>query len=89
MSDLGPWKASIEVVREDRSAADRLWATLSPEASREVPRAHATVERLSTTAVVLRLEAKDSGALRAALNTFLSWVGLALSTEAAGHDRSR
>jgi len=62
--------------------ADRLARSLGPEAVREVPRARAQIERGTATEVRIRLSARDTGALRAAVQTYLGWLRLAEATEA-------
>ena len=52
---------------------------LVPEAAREVPRSRASVRRAGSV-VELRVDASDAGAMRAALNTYLGWIALALAT---------
>ncbi len=49
---------------------------LAPEAGRDLPR---TTVRVSGRggSVVLRIEAEDTGALRAALNSYLRWADVA------------
>ena len=56
---------------------------LEPEVTREVPRARAELARIAPTIVEVRITAADTSACRAALNTYLAWVGLVLSTERA------
>jgi tRNA threonylcarbamoyladenosine modification (KEOPS) complex Pcc1 subunit len=56
---------------------------LAPEASREVPRARARLARPDPRSVELRIAAEDTSACRAAVNTYLGWVGLVLATERA------
>jgi KEOPS complex subunit Pcc1 len=58
-------------------------AALGPEASRDVPRAAASV---SAEGPRLRLEitAEDSASLRAAVNSYLRWVKLAAGAAEAG-----
>lgn len=78
----GPWKARITIPRPTPAAAERLLRALGPEASREVPRARSRLERPDPRTVTIDVEARDTGALRAALNTFLGWVQLEVATEA-------
>ncbi|MGI0132362.1 MAG: KEOPS complex subunit Pcc1 [Thermoplasmata archaeon] len=78
-----PWTATIRIHRSDRRAADHLAEVLAPESTREVPRAQSRVRVEPPSDVVLEIETRDTGALRAAMNTFLGWVQLALATEAA------
>lgn len=82
MTSRSSWQAEIEVCRPDAAAAERLLRTLLPEATREVPRGRASLDRPEPCRVSIRLEAEDSGALRAALNTFLGWISLTERTEA-------
>ena len=81
MSDRSEWTASITIRRPTREAADRLARTLSPEAAREVPRARSTIVRPRDRVVAIEIKTRDTGALRAAMNTFLGWTQLALTTE--------
>jgi tRNA threonylcarbamoyladenosine modification (KEOPS) complex Pcc1 subunit len=78
-----PWTASVSVRLDDPSVADWLAQALRPEASREVPRAHAELSRGPGSTIVLSITARDSGAMRAALNTYLGWVHLSLATAQA------
>lgn len=75
-----PWTATLTV----RTASDRLATmlerSLRPEAEREVPRARAVLHAPSRATVELEIAARDSGAMRAALNTYLGWVQLSLAT---------
>lgn len=57
-----------------------LFLALAPEAAREVPRARATLAESTEGALEISVEAADAGALRAALNTYLGWLDLALTT---------
>ncbi len=74
------WVARLRIHRGSSTEARRLGRTLQPEVAREVPRARAGV-RTSGSSVVLTIDARDTSALRAALNTYLSWVGLIVETE--------
>jgi len=78
-----PWTASVSVRLPDPMVADWLEHALRPEASREVPRAHAELSRGPGSTLVLSITAHDSGAMRAALNTYLGWVHLSLATAQA------
>jgi tRNA threonylcarbamoyladenosine modification (KEOPS) complex Pcc1 subunit len=81
MSPLEPgWSAVITVRLPRELLAGWLEQALRPEASREVPRASAEVVRTAPDAVEVRLTARDTGAARAAMNTYLGWVHLALAT---------
>ncbi|MCI4346031.1 MAG: hypothetical protein L3K07_04690 [Thermoplasmata archaeon] len=81
MTGPSGWTARLRIVRVNRVDADRLFAALGPEASREVPRAQVKLRRGRANDVLLELEARDTGALRAGVNTFLGWVALAERTE--------
>lgn len=81
MTDPTPWTATIAVRRPDARSADRLIRALLPESTREVPRARSSVRAGPAHDVVIEIETRDTGALRAAMNTFLGWVQLALATE--------
>ena len=83
------WSATDTVRVETEEEDDRLVRSLGPEASREVPRTRAEVRRTGERTLELAMEARDSGALRAALNTYLGWIHLALATAEAAGPRSR
>ncbi len=83
MTTSSNWEARIHVRRPTRSATDRLVAALAPEAAREVPRTRTELRRPAAQEVELRIDASDTSACRAALNTYLGWIGLVLSTERA------
>jgi tRNA threonylcarbamoyladenosine modification (KEOPS) complex Pcc1 subunit len=83
VKESAEWLAVIRVRRPTRSDADRIAQALTPEASREVPRARAELGRPNPRSVEIRISAADTSACRAALNTYLAWVGLVLSTERA------
>ena len=84
MSDEPAWRGTIVVRREDGPSAERLLLALAPEAAREVPRARATVERADDRSVRVSVTARDTGSVRAAVNTYLGWISLAERTERAG-----
>jgi tRNA threonylcarbamoyladenosine modification (KEOPS) complex Pcc1 subunit len=85
MSDAPPgWVATVTVRAADPRLAGMLERALRPEAAREVPRARATLGRGGPREVTLEIEARDTGAMRAALNTYLGWVHLALETVRRG-----
>ncbi|MFQ6012339.1 MAG: KEOPS complex subunit Pcc1 [Thermoplasmata archaeon] len=64
-------------VRVETEAAKTLATALGPEAARPVPRSRIV---LTTTpeALVMEVEARDTNALRAALNSYLRWASGAL-----------
>lgn len=82
MTAPAAWSAVLEVVCDPPERAARLYRTLAPEAAREVPRASAQLERSGEALLRLTVSARDTGALRAALNTYLGWVELVGATEA-------
>ena len=82
-----PWTASVIVCTKTPTVADWLDRALRPEAAREVPRARADVRRGAANSLEITISARDSGAMRAALNTYLGWIHLSLATARAA-DRS-
>lgn len=74
------WTASVRIRVDDPTLAEWLEQALRPEASREVPRAHAELRRGEGASLELAVTARDSGAMRAALNTYLGWIHLSLAT---------
>lgn len=79
----GPiWAGRLEVDCRDPASARRLYLALAPESAREVPRARAELGSPTGATLSLRLEAADTGALRAAVQTFLGWVELSEETVA-------
>jgi tRNA threonylcarbamoyladenosine modification (KEOPS) complex Pcc1 subunit len=79
-------RAELELALDSLAQADALEAALRPEMGSDVPGSRATLERQGST-LLLRLEAEDAGALRAALNAYLRWASLALDVHgvARGH----
>lgn len=84
-----PWIVRVTVHVESAEVADWLARALGAEVGREVPRSRAQVRRAAEKTVEVGIEAHDSGALRAALNTYLGWVHLALATARAARSRPR
>jgi len=81
MSEPDPlWRATISVHVRGEDVAGWLERALAPEAAREVPRASARLRRTGPREFEIAIEARDTGAVRAALNTYLGWVHLALAT---------
>lgn len=74
------WTAVISVRLPREPLAVWLERALGPEAAREVPRARAEVRRSAASVVEIALTARDTGSMRAAMNTYLGWVHLALET---------
>jgi tRNA threonylcarbamoyladenosine modification (KEOPS) complex Pcc1 subunit len=81
--DAAAWSATITVHLPDPNLAAWVERTLSPEAAREVPRTRATVRSAAPDRVEIAISARDTGAMRAALNTYLGWVHLSLATLSA------
>jgi KEOPS complex subunit Pcc1 len=52
---------------------------LLPELSEKIPRTKVTVERAEG-AVMVKIEAEDQTALRAALNSYIRWMNVAAET---------
>jgi len=78
-----PWTACVRVSVGDPRVVSWVEQALRPEASREVPRASADLRRSSDRTLELTISARDSGAMRAALNTYLGWIHLSLETARA------
>ena len=72
------WSAQFRVTLDDPEAAERLLAVLGPEASRDVPKASVGLARPSPNTVAIDVRTSEVGALRAAANTYLGWVDLAV-----------
>ncbi|HUL38996.1 MAG TPA: KEOPS complex subunit Pcc1 [Methanomassiliicoccales archaeon] len=56
--------------------ASTVFGAISPEAGREIPRTKVQAD-LEGDRMVLRIEARDLPALRAALNSYLRWIKIA------------
>ncbi len=80
MSPGESWTATVSVRTADPDLATWVERALGPETSREVPRARTRLRRPSGDTVELEISARDAGAMRAALNTYLGWVDLSLAT---------
>jgi tRNA threonylcarbamoyladenosine modification (KEOPS) complex Pcc1 subunit len=74
------WRATIRVAPGSAAKARTLAAALGPESEREVPRAHSSVRCPSPLVVEVAISARDTGALRAGLNTYLGWIQLVEAT---------
>ena len=71
-------KASVRLRFSSEKQLTTLLEALAPEANRPVTtRAKAVLEREGDF-LVLKVEAKDTVALRAALNAYLRWIGSAV-----------
>lgn len=75
------WSALFRIEMDRPEAAEHLLAVLGPEATREVPKATATLGRPAPSVVTIDVRASDAGALRAAANTYLGWVDLAVGAQ--------
>ena len=80
MTEGERWVATLTVRTRGEPFATILERALRPEADREVPRASARIRRSSPAAVELAVSARDTGAMRAALNTYLGWIQLSAET---------
>ena len=71
------WTVTIQVRCPRPEHADWMARALAPEAAREVPRTRTELRSPTPGRLTLEIAAKDSGAVRAALNTYLGWIQLA------------
>ena len=83
MTGAAPWRADLRVKCRDKPSAQALFRVLVPEAAREVPRTRTELVPPRGTQVLIRLEAADTGAIRAGVNTHLGWLALAQETQRA------
>lgn len=83
MTAASTWTGAIRIRRRSAADADRIAEALAPEVAREVPRVVARLLRPDDRTLEIRIAASDTSACRAALNTYLAWVGLVLATERA------
>lgn len=74
------WRARIELTAREPGWSDWIEQALLPEAAREVPRARSRVHRSGADRIEIAIEARDAGAVRAALNTYLGWIDLSAAT---------
>lgn len=65
-------------VRVETEAAETVATALGPEATRPVRRSRVTLTTTSD-ALVMEMEAQDTNALRATLNSYLRWASGALA----------
>lgn len=61
------------VLRIESSDAGVIATTLEPEVGRELPRTHVSMEK-DADALVIMIEATDTSAMRAALNSYLGCI---------------
>ena len=59
---------------------DVLEKSIAPEAATDMPRTKISVER-EDDGLVVNIEAEDASSLRAALNSYLRWINLAMETK--------
>ncbi len=71
------WVVRIQVRCPRPEHADWMARALAPEAAREVPRTRTALQCPEPGRLTLEIVAQDSGAVRAALNTYLGWIQLA------------
>ncbi len=60
-------------LRLESPHAKTVMRSLAPEVGREIPRTRVEIEA-DAEAVILRIDAADVSALRAALNSYLRWI---------------
>jgi len=70
--------SSAEMTFETKYA-DVVAAALSPELAEKIPRTQVSIGRKGDQ-VVVRIEADDKNALRAALNSYIRWMNVAEET---------
>jgi tRNA threonylcarbamoyladenosine modification (KEOPS) complex Pcc1 subunit len=78
------WSATIHLKAGSAELESWVEQALRPEAAREVPRSTAEIRRESAGGLTIEIRARDAGAMRAALNTYLGWIHLAMASERAG-----
>jgi tRNA threonylcarbamoyladenosine modification (KEOPS) complex Pcc1 subunit len=78
------WSATIRLQAGSVELGSWVEQALRPEAAREVPRSTAEIRREKDGGVTIEIRARDAGAMRAALNTYLGWIHLAVASERAG-----
>lgn len=74
------WNATVTVRTRDPARVDQVARALRPEAAREVPRSSAELRDGGPGVLTIAIAARDSGAMRAAMNTYLGWIHLALAS---------
>jgi tRNA threonylcarbamoyladenosine modification (KEOPS) complex Pcc1 subunit len=81
------WTIAIEVRCTPPHYAEWIARALRPEAAREVPRTRTDLTTSAPGHLELAIVAHDSGAARAAMNTYLGWLQLVEQSlgVAAGH----
>lgn len=80
------WTGVLTMDSDDEELARWILRSLEPEAAREVPRARASVRTVRRGRVEIVIEAGDAGAMRAALNTYLGWIGLSVAAAKEARD---
>lgn len=71
----------------DKSARKIVYLSLLPELGRTVPRTDVGVSETDS-GITLSIDAEDSNALRAALNSYLRWINSIITTVNAFSDDS-
>ena len=71
-------KAAVRLRFSSGKQLAALFDALAPEANRPVTARTRTVLEIAENFLVLKVEAKDTVALRAALNAYLRWIGSAV-----------
>ena len=66
--------------------SERICKALNVESNREIPRTK--VDIINENGVILRISATDTHALRAAVNSYMRWLNLALDIEEVIEDGS-
>ncbi len=74
------WEGTITIGPALPVVLRSLERALEPEVAREVPRAGASLRRNRSGTLGLSIRSADTGALRAALNTYLGWIDLVVGT---------
>ncbi len=74
----GTRRAHIQIELEDELLAV-IEGAIMPEAERSIPRTTVSISR-DKTGMSIRIDAQDTVSLRAALNSYLRWVHVALET---------
>ncbi|MEM0129722.1 MAG: KEOPS complex subunit Pcc1 [Thermoplasmata archaeon] len=80
MSAPSPWSIVIGLETDDPRRCEWIARSLGPEASREVPRTRGAVRPIAPTRLEVKVEARDTGAARAATNAYLGWLALIWAT---------
>jgi tRNA threonylcarbamoyladenosine modification (KEOPS) complex Pcc1 subunit len=74
------WEATVRWTAPSGRVAQAVAAALKPETGRELPRAETQISIHRRRVLDVRIRARDTSAARAALNTYLGWLGLVVAT---------